>query len=549
VTWTSSGWCEASLIGKTIPRVLGKVDNCPALPTDSGKNRFQVALGPIVGVTQVYSNMSALTGGSWSVDLNTGVLTTTTAPAGKLTCDVLGESPFISALLLDGSTGDASATITAPTGARSLAAMVRIDELSTTTRYICGYQNSSLAGGFFLRIVAGNLPQVMAFSDTPTTYTAAGATALTPGRWYHIAGVLDTTATSLLLYVDGVLVATTTIAGAWTTALTAFRVGRRPDSATLYWLGAIDEVIIASRAMTITEVAALIVAPAVGTETYLRDLWHCDDRASTTVLNSMAGRTSLTMAGGATWTLGRCASADLGRMAYMAGGFASAEIDTSTLKTYIRAQPADCQCYVDDDRSHRDVVQHVVGGAGGLFGPDLLTGLIAFRRLEAPTGVAAAAWTANDLRQGEAIEPDNPRSPCYRVNVSCAANPSTFSATEIATIVQSNPTLYSFALEATRQGFREDLQVLADYSDALKLDVESPFYTLADGQAEAERLFTLLSVIRTPRRLPMYLSPYRNKPLDEVSLTWSRMGDSGGRTYLVFGIDLEQGRATVRVWR
>jgi hypothetical protein len=86
--------------------------------------------------------------------------------------------------------------------------------------------------------------------------------AVTAGRWYHLAGVLDWT--SMRLYIDGILAATGTASGTPLPALPTkpLRIGAGGDGAAedpMY--GAIDDIRIYPRALSAAEVAREFADP------------------------------------------------------------------------------------------------------------------------------------------------------------------------------------------------------------------------------------------------------------------------------------------------
>ncbi len=76
-----------------------------------------------------------------------------------------------------------------------------------------------------------DLPVAILLQSDGTTYmSASGPTALTSGRWYHLAFTADLNTPSLKLYVDGVMVAEdTTASGTYTNNTAAVRLGERAD--------------------------------------------------------------------------------------------------------------------------------------------------------------------------------------------------------------------------------------------------------------------------------------------------------------------------------
>src|SRR5262249_38281626 len=98
---------------------------------------------------------------------------------------------------------------------------------------------------------------------TPTGPLMAryGATTLQTNTWYHVAGVYDATARTLNVYLNGKLDNGTlsgTVASTQQTSTGNVNIGKRPGVTVTEFAGSIDEIQIYSRALTQSEVQAVM---------------------------------------------------------------------------------------------------------------------------------------------------------------------------------------------------------------------------------------------------------------------------------------------------
>jgi hypothetical protein len=105
---------------------------------------------------------------------------------------------------------------------------------------------------------------------------------LTPGNWHHIAGTYD--GSRMVLYVDGVPLATAERSGAIATNDVDLTLGNRPDAARGFD-GDLDEVGIWNRALTAAEINAWMNKELTGTESGLVAYYPLDARQGQTALD------------------------------------------------------------------------------------------------------------------------------------------------------------------------------------------------------------------------------------------------------------------------
>lgn len=138
-------------------------------------------------------------------------------------------------------------------------------------------------------------------ADATTTVRALSAAAPRLNEWTHLAGVYDSAARQLSLYVNGKLessVAFTTQPWNATGPLTIGR-GKVNGAATEFFPGDIDEVRAYGRAMFADEVADLVNSAAT-----LVGHWGLDEESGLSAADSSGRAPAATLAGGASWTAG-----------------------------------------------------------------------------------------------------------------------------------------------------------------------------------------------------------------------------------------------------
>jgi hypothetical protein len=119
-----------------------------------------------------------------------------------------------------------------------------------------------------------------------TASYAQGATLLIAGRWYHVAGVRDMTTRKILIYLNGVLEAQTSIQGDIESVAGDLMLGKYvggPDEWENGFQGVISEARIWTRALTPAAIATGMGRRANGGEPGLLHCWPLDEGSGTTV--------------------------------------------------------------------------------------------------------------------------------------------------------------------------------------------------------------------------------------------------------------------------
>ena len=166
-----------------------------------------------------------------------------------------------SALTCNGSSAAATAAAVLTTSASfSVSAWVLLGDIVGWHTAVS--QDGTAVSGFFLQYSAAD--DAWAFSMLSSDATSAATTrALAPlppraGYWQHLVGVHDSGAGQLRLYVDGRRAGTASFSSAWN-ATGAFAVGRGLFNGPTDWFaGSIDQVRVWSRALSDSDVSALV---------------------------------------------------------------------------------------------------------------------------------------------------------------------------------------------------------------------------------------------------------------------------------------------------
>ncbi|MCP2345369.1 LamG-like jellyroll fold domain-containing protein [Nonomuraea roseoviolacea] len=165
-------------------------------------------------------------------------------------------------------------------------------------------QEGARTGGFALQYAKSDdrwaLARAGADADGAPVVRALSAAAPRLNEWTHLAGVYDSAAGQLSLYVNGRLESTVAFTQPWnaTGSLTVGR-GKVNGAAAEFWPGDVDDVRVYERAMFGEEVADLVNSAAT-----LVGHWKLDEDAGTTAADSSGRGTTATLGGGASWTAG-----------------------------------------------------------------------------------------------------------------------------------------------------------------------------------------------------------------------------------------------------
>ena len=152
----------------------------------------------------------------------------------------------------------------AGTGSLTIDAWVRTNILDGSYHEIVSKNQTDFPNYQLYLLPSNEFGFAAQFQIGETHTVIASGLALSTGTWYHVAGVRDTVACKLRIYVDGVLqgeITPTTCAGNLDNAQ-PLKIGM--GTTTFFWDGLIDEVEIFNRALTGDEVRAIYEAGSAG---------------------------------------------------------------------------------------------------------------------------------------------------------------------------------------------------------------------------------------------------------------------------------------------
>ncbi len=205
------------------------------------------------------------------------------------------------AVSFNGTNQYGSATLTCPAGSMSMEAWFKTS--ADNTFVILGnYRNGTGAAGQRILLFNSSTPNKIEFNainDSGTLYQASGPV-VSKDVWHLASGVLDTVGGTISLYLDGVQVASTAIAGTFNTVLSVFEVARRTDNS-LFFPGQLDDFRIWNIALTQSQIASNMNRELSGTETGLYADWTFNDNSGSSVTDITAGAHTLTLNNSPTW--------------------------------------------------------------------------------------------------------------------------------------------------------------------------------------------------------------------------------------------------------
>jgi VCBS repeat-containing protein len=194
-----------------------------------------------------------------------------------------------------GSVTAAHTAALAPTSALTVEAWIQVTGGAAGETILSKMSGSGSAlTGYRLTLDAGG-KVVFDLGNGAATTTLNGATAVNDGKWHHVVGAFDNSATSMTLYVDNSQDATrSTSAGALGASTSSLTIGNDGASAHPF-VGSINDVQIWSGARTSGEVAADGSHRLVGNESGLVGYWKFDESGGGTALGSAPGTPSGTI--------------------------------------------------------------------------------------------------------------------------------------------------------------------------------------------------------------------------------------------------------------
>lgn len=527
VDWDTAEWAHQSISGKARPRVFG-IAHVPFLPVDPAQQILQCNYGQVVSIATPRSNQFPLAGGNYSLDLNRGLLVVISAGLnGMYSADVCASNIFKQCLLFNGTSDNASASITAPAGSMTVEVLVRATkEILTANGHIVNWRNGTSAGLRLLRQEATGGLTGFSFAvrnDAGTQFIANDPT-LRTGKWLWLAGVIDTAQSKILLYIDGDLVAQTATTGTFNTVLSTCVLGKLTDGASSYFPGEVDEFRLWNVARTQAQIRSLLNQEVIGTETNLQDAYHFNTVNS----NAVSGRPSITITG-APYSPSRCTPADITQVIYQEAGFSLSDLSAEDFRLANVAFPYDVGVLMNGDGdTYRDAITKLLRGLRYHHGPDD-AGLI---RLERFTGLGTSehTYTSHKDFQAREIEPAESMEVIYRVVLAFAENYAKISQESVAAALAgtgagADPERYLYGAQSYKTVKRSDLNIRSGgYPNAHSLGTfERPLVTSVWRQQDASVLasewLSLLSQPWDAIRLPLFSRPASRRLLDTITIS------------------------------
>lgn len=163
------------------------------------------------------------------------------------------------------------ADFSVPSGSLTYSVWVYKDSLNANYEAIMGVQNGANVGGRFLTYEGGNDKKILMqiISDEGTIFGIKSDDVLSINQWVHIVIVLDTQNNKFQMYIDNKKqIDEDDISGkSFTNVLSNFKIGKRPDTSSLYYNGKISRVSVFNKALTTTEISNLYSEGATSKKT------------------------------------------------------------------------------------------------------------------------------------------------------------------------------------------------------------------------------------------------------------------------------------------
>jgi RHS repeat-associated protein len=266
-----------------------------AAATDTGVD----ALGRTTSTT-VHDDTTGHPVGWWRLSDGSGTIAADSSGLGQTgVLSATGATLGSGAVLLNGSSGAITpgAPVLNTAASYTVSAWVNLNNLSTYQTVVS--QDGNQASSFFLqyRLVDNRWSFTILDGDSTSAaqHRAESTAAPTTGTWTHLVGVLDATAKTATLYVNGTANATTTVVSPFN-ATGPFAIGRARAGASTDWVnGSITDVQVYNRALSATEVTTLYGNGRTGgalDTTLLTTTRTLDQRGLPTAVTDPAGNTT-----------------------------------------------------------------------------------------------------------------------------------------------------------------------------------------------------------------------------------------------------------------
>lgn len=545
VLWDSASWHYEAIAGQYEPYVLGTVPRVPVKWIDPPKQIGQVSRGSIALLSELQSNHNVVSSANYTVNLANGTITVTAGSlSGTYSATVTANNLWKSALLFNGSTSGATASVTMPAGAKYIGAHFRVDNIVTANRIIANWPGTGHRLSLSFNATGANVLQIQVVNDASVAFAAQ--VAVTKGVRYSALGTLDPAnpSTGLRLYLNGVLVATTAISGAFTGTQATLSVGHLSTGPTLYFTGAIDEIIVGNIAATLDMAQDFHSLPVTSSFPGIFGGWHLDEATGTTAA-PFVGAASLTLTN-TTWTAGRSAMTDLARAILYEYGYTENDIDTASWLAALSDTVADCGWFVTGGASGIDLLNVICGGLG--FIQYESAGLIKIRRFEGLSGVTEVELDYELDLQSQPVEPLAADPAIYLWTVLYATNNTRLDAANVAANPSTEADRYQYGQMESRSVSKSDGAVLDRFPSAETRTRTTALLYLYDAEAEAARLLTLHKHGADRKAIQAFLRVGNIEILSEIGPLMSEVGLDAGNV-IATGVSIDGETGTITIWR
>lgn len=549
VLWDTASWHYESILGQYEPYVLGTVPRVPVTWIDPPKQTGQVSKGAIALLSELQSNHAAVSAANYSINLSNGTVTVSTgALSGTYSATVTANNLWLSALYFDGIASRAWIDYTMPAGSKYLGCHFRCDNIKSTTRVVASWPVSSGFARLNLNIGGGNIPNGQTANDAGTVFTVTCPFAITIGTRYSILVSVDTAnpATGLQLYLNGALVATAAISGAFTGTQPTLGVGHRASLVDLFFNGVIDELIVGNTACTLAMAQQFHSIPVTASFTGVAIGWHLNEATGTSAA-PFVGVGNLTLTS-TSWVSGRCAPADLARSILYSHGLTESELDFDSWHIALNKCAADCGWFVKGGISGIDLLNTVLGGLGFIL-YKVPGSAIKIKRFEGLTGTSTSVIDPELKAIARPIEPSAADPAIYLWTIIFATNNSKQDAANIAgSLATTDPDRYQYGSMPSRSVAKSDGSVLQRFPSAQTRSRVTALLNLVDAEAEGNRLLALHKHGADRKSLGAFLSVGGLETLEEIGPLMAETDLDDGNL-IVTGISIEDSVGTISIWR
>lgn len=545
VLWDTASWHYESILGQYEPYVLGTVPRVPVTWIDPPKQIGQISRGAIALLSEIQSNHSIVSPANYTIGYGTGTIQVVVgALSGTYSATVTANNFWNSALLFNGTSSRATAVSTMPAGSKYIGAHFRVDTTVNAFRQILGWNGA--ASVIIMRLFSNTL-SVNLINDAGTLFTASMPVLVRPGKRYSAIASLDTAnpSTGLNLFVDGILVATTAVSGAFTGTQPTLAVGHRSTLVDFWFPGVIDEIIVGNTACTLSMAEQYHSYPCTPSFPGIVAGWHLDEAAGSSAA-PFVGAASLTLTSIA-WAPGRSALTDLARAVLYSSGYAENDLDSTTWLAALLANNADCGWYVNGGAKSIDVLNVILGGLGFIvFNSE---GLLKIKRFEGVSGTPDIELDPIIDLQSQPVEGNAADPAIYQWTVDFATNNSKQDQANIAGgLATTDPDRYQYGAKSHRSAIKSDGSILERFPNAIPMTRTTALLNLKDAETEAARLLAIHRHGADRKSVQAFLGIAQIEILDELGPLMEETDLDAGNT-IVTGLTIDEGLAIITIWR